>query len=133
MATRTQQVILECVSSSSVTVTSGLPHGTILSPLLFILYINHLAVGISSQIRLLVDDCILYREIITLNDYHKLQKDIDNLCNRESNWQMKFNIDKCYIMHITHEGNILLTTYKVNGRSLEAATRHTYLGIGINN
>ena len=46
---------------------------------------------------------------------------------------MKFNIDKCYIMHVTHKGNALLMTYNMNGRPIEVTASHTYLGIGINN
>ena len=103
------------------------------SPLFFILNLNDLPEGISSQVRLLADDCILYREINTLNDCQDLQKDINTLCNWESKWQMKFNIDKCYIMHVTHKRNDLLMTYNMNGRPIEATASHTYLGIGMNN
>ena len=130
---RTQQIVLEGVSSSSITVTSGVPQGAVLGPLHFILYLNDLPEGISSQVLLLADDCILYREINTLIDCQYLQKDINTLCNWKCKWQMKFNIDKCYIMHVTHKRNPLLMTYKVNGRPLEATAGHTYLGIGINN
>ena len=130
---RAQQVVLEGVSSSSVTVTSGVPQGTVLGPLLFILYLNDLPEGISSQVRLLADDCILYREINTLNDCQDLQKDINTLCNWESKWQMKFNIDKCYIMHVTHKRNALLMTYNMNGRPIEVTASHNYLCISINN
>ena len=77
---RTQQVVLEGVSSSSITVTSGVPQWMVLGPLLFILYLNDLPEGISSQVRLLADDCILYREINTLIDCQDLQKDINTLC-----------------------------------------------------
>ena len=62
------QVVLEGVSSSSMTVTSGVPHGAALGHLLFILYLNGLPGGISSQVRLLADICILYRKISTLMD-----------------------------------------------------------------
>ena len=46
---------------------------------------------------------------------------------------MKFYIDKCYIMHVTHKRNALLMTYNMNGRPIEVTASHTYLGIGINN
>ena len=46
---------------------------------------------------------------------------------------MKFNIDKCYIMNVTHKRNPLLMTYNMNGRPIEVTASHTYLGIGINN
>ena len=70
---KSQQVVLEGVFSSSISVTSGVPQGTVLGPLRFILCVNDLPEGISSQVRLLADDCILYREINTLNDCHELQ------------------------------------------------------------
>ena len=81
---RTQQVVLEGVSSSSIIVTSGVPQGMVLGPLLFIPYLNDLPEGISSQVRLLADDCMSYREINTLNDCQDLQRDINTLCNWES-------------------------------------------------
>ena len=130
---RTQQVVLEGVSSSSITVASGVPQGTVLGPLLFILYLSDPPEGISSQVCLLADDCILYREINTLNDCQDVQMDINTLCNWESKWQVKFSIDKCYIMHVTHERNPLLMTYKMNGRPIEVTASHTYFVISMNN
>ena len=53
---RSQQVVLEGISFSSIQVTSGVPQGTVLGPLLFILYLNDLPDGITSQVRLLADD-----------------------------------------------------------------------------
>ena len=125
---RTQQVVLEDVSSSSITVTSGVPQGTVLGPLLFILYLNELPEGIPSQVSLLADNCLLYWEINTINDCQELQKDINTLCNWESMWQMKISIDKCYIMHVTHERNPLLMTCNMNGRPTEVTASHTYYG-----
>ena len=46
---------------------------------------------------------------------------------------MKLNIDKCYIMHVTHKRNALLMTYNMNGRPNEVTASHTYLGISIEN
>ena len=130
---RTQQVVLDGVSSSSITVTSGVPQGTVLGPIHFILYLNDLPEGISSQVRLLADDCILCQEINAINDCQDIQKDTNTLCTWVTKWQMKFNIDKCYIMHVTHKRNPLLMTYEMNGRPTEVKASHTYLGIGINN
>ena len=130
---RTQQVVLEDASSSSITVTSGGPQWTVIGPLPFILYLNYLPEGISSQVCLLTVDCILYQEINTLNYCQELLMDINTLCNWESKWQMKFNIDKCHIMHVTHKKNPLLMTYSMNGRPIEVTASHTYLGIGMNN
>ena len=76
---RTQQVVQEGVSSSSITVTSGVPQGTVLGPIHFILYLNDLPEGISSQVRLLADDCILCQEINAINDCQDIQKDTNTL------------------------------------------------------
>ena len=79
-----------------------------MSPLFFILYLNNLPEGILSKVHLLPDNCILYQEINILNDCQELQKDKNILW--ESKWQMKFNIDKCYIMYVAHKRNPLLMT-----------------------
>ena len=121
------------VCSSSTTVSSCVPQGTALGPLLFILYLSEVSGRISSQVHLLANDCILYREIHGLNYFHELQKDIDTLCNWESKCQMKLNNDKCCFMHVTCKRNPVLTNFKMNGGLLDIITSHTYLGIGMNN
>ena len=129
---RTQQVVLDGATSSSIAVTSGVPQGTVLGPLLFILYLNDLPDGLSSQVRLLADDCILYREITSMEDSISLQNDINSLCQWESKWQMKFNVSKCFAMRVTHKKKPLLTSYKMNDSVLQTVPNHTYLGVDIN-
>ena len=77
--------------SSSIRVTSGVPQGTVLGPLMFLLYLNDITKGISSEVRLLADDCIMYRQINNPKDSKDLQNDINLLCNWEQRGQMKFN------------------------------------------
>jgi len=72
-------------------VISGVPQGTVLGPLLFLLYINDTVTDISSEIRLSADDCIVYHTITDQSDYMVLQADIDILLNWSNPWQMKFN------------------------------------------
>ena len=129
---RTQQVVLDGATSSSIAVTSGVPQGTVLGPLLFILYLNDLPDGLSSQVRLLADDCILYRKVNSVEDSNLLQNDINSLCEWESKWKMKFNVSKCFAMCVTHKRKPLLTSYKMNNSPLQIVSSHTYLGVEIN-
>ena len=57
---RTQQVVVNGATSSSTIVTSGVPQGTVLGPLLFLLYINDLPDNLSTSVRLFADDCTFY-------------------------------------------------------------------------
>ena len=74
LSERTQQVVVDGVSSSTTPVTSGVPQGTILGPLLFLIYINDIVSVIdpSTQIRLFADDCLVYRSIKSIDDQIKL-------------------------------------------------------------
>ena len=65
---RHQQVVLNGSTSNQVPVTSGVPQGTVLGPLLFLVFINDLPDNVSSNVRLFADDCLLYRRINTPED-----------------------------------------------------------------
>ena len=63
LSQRTQCVVVDGESSELVRVESGVPQGTVLGPLMFLLYINDITNGLTSNIRLFADDCIIYRTI----------------------------------------------------------------------
>ncbi len=106
---RTQQVVVNGAASSSTIVTFGVPQGTVLGPLLFLLYINDPPDNLSTSVRLFVDDCIWYTPIRTQNDSSLLQNDLLKLQNWQDTWLMKFNPGKCYTMTLatrTHTPNM---------------------------
>lgn len=131
LTSRHQRVQLEGAFSQESPVTSGVPQGTVLGPLLFLLYINDLPDSVSSKVRLFADDCILYREICRPEDSKLLQRDIDSLCQWEKTWQMAFNPTKCHTMHVTHKSKPLTFDYNMNGISLQTVDHHPYLGVEI--
>ena len=67
--------------------------------------INDLDNGLSSTVLKFADDTELFRPINNYIDCQELQRDLDNVCNWASRWQMKFNVTKCKVMHYGH-GNI---------------------------
>ena len=100
LVNRRQKVVLNGVSSNWSTVHSGVPQGSVLGPLLFIIYVNDIPSLIDSQILMFADDTKIFREIKTRADFTQFQKDIDYLLAWSVKWQLKFNISKCYILHL---------------------------------
>ena len=85
--------VLEGMASQPVKVKSGVPQGTVLGPLMFLLYINDIADDIKhSSVRLFADDCLLYRVVDTKEDECKLQRDLFELELWSNKWQLDFNI-----------------------------------------
>ena len=131
---RSQRVVSEGSQSSPHPVLSGVPQGTVLGPILFLIYINDLPdEAINSTIRLFADDCILYRSIKTEHDSTLLQTDLNSIAHWELTWQMKFNIDKCYTMQVGRKRHNILNTYTLNDHPLPITDSAKYLGITISN
>lgn len=81
---RTQFTSANHYESDLTNVTSGVPQGASLSPVLFLIYINDLPLNINSKLRLFADDCVLYTTITSTNDHNNLQTDLNNIslwCN----------------------------------------------------
>jgi hypothetical protein len=76
---RTQRLSVQRQLSKEIKVTSGVQHGSVLGPLLFVVYVNDIWRNINLSIRLFTDDCIIYRKITNKNDIEILQKDLNNL------------------------------------------------------
>jgi len=97
----TQRVRVGGQLSKGVKVTSGVPHGSILGPLLFLVYVNDIWRNIDSCIRLFAEDCMIYRKITNKNDTEKLQKDLDTLGEWAVENGMKINPGKSKAIRIT--------------------------------
>ena len=76
---RTERVRLGGQLSKEVKIISGAPEGSVLGPLLFLVYVNDIWRNIDSSTRLFADGCIIYRKITSTNDIEKLHKDLDTL------------------------------------------------------
>ena len=106
LAKRSQVVAVGGELSTAVDVISGVPQGSVLGPLLFILYIDDVASKISSSstISLFADDIALYRSIQSPADYTVLQADITAISLYiESNRHLKLHADKCCFMLVSRK------------------------------
>ena len=134
MSNCTQEVVLEGKRSFTAAVTSGVPQGPVLGPILFLRYINDLSDQVSSTARLFADDCLLFRNINAIDDADKLQDDIDRLQKWEADWLMEFNPDKCEIIRITNRRKKkVVSCYSIHGKALEEVTGAKYLGVTTGN
>ena len=116
---RVQTVICEGATSTSSPLTSGVPQGSVLGPLLFPTYINDLPNGLTSTVKLFVDDTLLYGVVVEDSDCDNLQDDLNKLETWQQEWQMQFNSSKCNIICIS-------------GSKLEQVDSASYLGIAVN-
>ena len=124
---------LEGEKSSEIPVTSGVPQGSVLGPILFLLYINDLPDNITSQVRLFADDTAVYLTVTSKDDSQTLQQDLIKLEQWEKTWEMHFNPSKCQVMHICKFPNPIKTKYVLHGKVLEPVEHAKYLGLDIGN
>ena len=110
-------------------VTSGVPQGSMMGPLLFLMYINDITLNLSSSCRLFADDCVLYRRIDSADDPNLLQENLRRLERWEETWQTKFNISKFTVLAITLKRNPLVSEYFLHGCKLNAITEAKYLEV----
>ena len=127
---RKQRVVVDGIQSDLVTVDSGVPQGTVLGPILFLLHINDLP-SVISKVRLFADDCLVYREIKNRQDQIALQKDLNLLENWGSKWGMRFNAAKCNIMRMSRKQTPISTQYELSGQVLEEVKDAKYLGVTV--
>ena len=119
LTNRKQRVQVNAHYSDWTEVLSGIPQGSILGPLLFIIYINDLIdVCQNSTLFLYADDAKIYRLVTENNDCLELQNDLNNFNTWAINWQLKLNASKCNIVsygrNIVHDFNYTLSGTTIN-------------------
>ena len=102
LAERRQRVCIKQTFSSWTPVTSGVPQGSVLGPLLLVIYINDLDNGIVSKISKFANDSKLCRSSRHPDEVLELQEDLNGLVDGANTWQMNINIGKCAVMHTGH-------------------------------
>ena len=107
------------------------PQGSVLGPLLFLIYITDLPDESPSQVRLFADDTALYLTIESEDHGSTLQNDFDLLSRWEIRWDMEFNRSKCQVVHVSGSKMPIKRDYMLHGQILESVTCAKYLGVDI--
>ena len=128
---RTQSVVVDGAESDSLPVTSGVPQGSVLGPVLFLVYINRLPKGVNSTVRIFADDTVIYREIAAEEDHHTLQADLGTLVQWEREFSMEFHPKKCNILRVSRSRCPSTYNYTLHGITLKELEEVKYLGITI--
>lgn len=127
---RTQIIKYKSFISIPIKVTSGVPQGDHLSPLLFNLFINDVVSSIThSKILLFADDAKIYKSISSLDDISLLQKDLTDFNEWCFSNGLSLNINKCQILTFSNKRNTINFNYSISDTSLERV--HVIKDLGI--
>ena len=126
---REQYVEIRGSKSSKLRVTSGVPHGSVLGPVLFLLYMNDLLNQLECPVLLFADDAKIYREIVSQESYEAMQRDLERLENWSNVWLLKFNPEKCTTMHLGHRNPRYV--YQMDNTDLKETNLEKDLGVYI--
>jgi hypothetical protein len=134
LTNRQQRVTVLGATPATLPVTSGVPQGFILGPVLFALYVNDLPDAVKfSQVAMFADDTNLFSTIKTKNDCEHLQNDLDNLRVWSSETGLSFNDKKCKAQHITRKFTPPTTTTNKLSSNLEQINSERGLGVWVQN
>jgi hypothetical protein len=105
---RTQQVKIDSTVSNIVRLASGVPQGSVLGPILFVLYINDMGDMFDDSVKskYFADDAKLYSEIKSSADLENFQENLDRLSNWAESWQLNISINKCCVIDISVRNNL---------------------------
>ena len=129
---REQRVVVDGVNSDWLPVISGVPQGSILGPLLFVLFINDMpSVAKHANVALFADDSKCYKNISNTSDCKLLQTDLDALHNWSLTWDLNFHPSKCQVITMSRRINPVQFAYKMNGITLEKIDAIKDLGVDV--
>ena len=126
---RSQRVTVGRHYSEEVRVTSGVPQGSVLGPLLFLAYVNDIWRDNQSKIRLFADDCIIYRKISNIKDVEKLQTDLDRVGDWTEVNEIKINLNKSKALSFTRAQVKDPLNYSFGDQKIPEICCCKYLGI----
>ena len=120
-------VILNDRECNWIDVLSGVPVGSVLGPVLFVIYINDIDSYVSSKILKFADDTKIVDVVSRTEGLMQLRQDLVDLYRWSNDWLMLFNTDKFKVMHLCNKNSCV--KYDLGGRELESILEEKELGI----
>ena len=119
LTTLSHQVVINGQFSKWLSVGSGVPQGSTLGSLLFVLYVNDIrSVVQTSSLKLFADDVCLYAQVSLYDDCLKLQSDLSQICSWFIKWQLKLNSQKCDSLNISNKHSPIVFNYCIGPSSI---------------
>ena len=97
---RKQTVVVNSAESKEAAVTSGIPQGSVLGPVLFVLFINYLTLIVKNQVCLFADDTKIFTRSESEGATESLQEDLASLQDWSKKWSLKFHPEKCHVVKL---------------------------------
>ena len=130
LTSRKQLVSVNHCFSTTLPVLSGVPQGSILGPLQFLIYVNDLQLSASSSSLLLfADDTKCFNMVRSPSNSLVLQQDLTSLFNWSNHWKLSFNELKCILIRFSANHPAVNVSYFLNQHQLSATNSHKDLGI----
>lgn len=126
---RNQKVRIGQHLSEKGNITSGVPQGSVIGPLLFLIFVNDISQNITSKIRLFADDCILYREITEQHDMIQLQEDLNKINDWARANKMTVNGNKSKAITFCRARDFHTLPYQLGNDVVPRVSNCKYLGI----
>ena len=126
---RSQRTVVDGVASKTTRVPSGVPQGSVLGPLLFLIFINDLPACVTSDLDLFADDSIVYRAVQSPEDQEALQQDIERLSSWSVLNRLPFNASKSVHITFTKRTKPLLSSYSISEKEIPKQKSIKHLGV----
>jgi len=120
-------VCIHGFKSSWKMVTSGVPQGSVLGPVLFLIFINDLDSHLVTSLLKFADDSKLFGKVNNDSDRDVIQQDLHSLVEWSDKWQMTFNTEKCKVMHLGKQNKRF--DYYMNNQKLGVVNEEKDLGV----
>ena len=117
------------VSTWNYSSNSGVPPGSLLGPLLFLVYINDLPLVVKCNCGLFADDSILHRKVASVSDCEELQTDLYSAYDWCNSWLVTLKSEKSKVLHLSKSKDPYPHEYWLSGKPLSAVDHHKHLGV----